>query len=81
MRILEVYKQILMETLLPEEYHYTWNIYEIIKKSLPNDYTNFSDIRKKIDEYAFGSRKSSETLKKEIEKCYSCFPDKDLNFF
>ena len=33
MRILEVYKQILMETLLPEEYHYTWNIYDIIKNN------------------------------------------------
>ncbi len=62
----------------PDEYG---NIYEIIKKSLPHDHTNFSEIRKKIDDYAFGSRKSSESLKKEIENCYSCFPDKDLNFF
>ena len=63
----------------PEEYK---NMYEIIKKSLPQDHANFSAIRKKIDDYTFGSRKSSEALKKEIEDSYNnCFPDKDLNFF
>ena len=62
----------------PDEYP---TIYDIIKKSLPQDSFLFGKIRKEIDEYTFGPRKSEELLKKEIEQCYQCFPDKDLNFF
>jgi teichoic acid glycerol-phosphate primase len=62
----------------PEDYA---RIYDIIKESLSKDTRLFSHIRKKVDEYTFNPRKSEELLKKEIEDCYSLFPDKDLNFY
>ncbi len=62
----------------PEEYE---KIYEIIQKELMKDSLLFSEERKKVDAYTFDPRKPILTLKKEIEECYACFPDKDLNFF
>ncbi len=62
----------------PEQYN---EIYSIIQNTLPKDSLLFSEIRKKINEYTFNPRKSEELLKKEIEACYECFPDKDLNFY
>lgn len=64
--------------ILPEDYE---KIYEIIQKALPKDHVSFSEARKKVHAYTFGPRKSEKTLKEEIESIYSCFPDKDLNFF
>ena len=59
--------------------HYS-NIYSIIEASCKND-SRFHEIRAKTYNYTFGPRKSAETLKKDIEKCYEKFPDPDLNFY
>ncbi len=62
----------------PEEYE---SIYTIIQKEIPKDRSIFEEIRIKTTNYTFHPRKSLESLKEEIEKSYTCFPDRDLNFF
>lgn len=62
----------------PESFH---EIYSRVEEEIPNDALHFGQIRKEIDEYTFGARKSEEKLKEEIAQLYKYFPDKDLNFY
>lgn len=62
----------------PEKYT---SIHKIIADYFLYELRSFSEIRKEVYEYTFGHSKSLEILKKEIIQLYSCFPDRELDFF
>jgi teichoic acid glycerol-phosphate primase len=64
--------------ILPEDYS---QIFKIMQSDLSKDSSHFSKIRAEVYDYTFGKERRPEELKKDIEKAYQVFPDKDLNFF
>ncbi len=57
------------------------NFYNMLLTHYEQDRSLFSDFRKEVYTYTFGTEKDSSLLKKEIEDSYNCFPEDDLNFF
>ncbi|MBS0651100.1 MAG: CDP-glycerol glycerophosphotransferase family protein [Verrucomicrobia bacterium] len=64
--------------VLPEKYQ---QIYPIIQNFLQFELRDYSKIRRQVYDYAFGSEKPLETLRKEITAVYASFPESDLNFY
>lgn len=62
----------------PEQYK---NIHGIIADYFLYELRSFTEVRKEVYEYAFGHPKPLEKLKNEIIQLYSCFPDRELDFF
>ena len=58
-----------------------FDIYKILSAYLPSDVSYFTEVRKKVYEYAFGKEKSPAWLKEEIKALYKKLPDIDLNFY
>src|SRR5581483_4613726 len=62
----------------PEDYTH---IHKIIKDYFLFELRSFSEIRKAVYEYAFGHPKPLDKLKEEVQQLYTCFPDRELDFF
>ena len=62
----------------PEQYG---DIHQIIADYFHFELRSFTEVRKEVYEYAFGHPKPLDKLKHEIVQLYSCFPERELDFF